>query len=150
MMKKKFSSEKGITSADIIVAVILITIFITILIVASDTLRKDSQTIEREAEAMYYAINAIEMAKGQDFSVLPAKGTNKIQNVPELQDGYIKDKDGNTTPYYQTITVEDYTELGQNFDKEPEILKKITVTIAYQQNDQEKNVTLSTIRTKEE
>lgn len=147
-MNRNFKSEKGITTSDIIISVILISILLTIITVASGGIRKNTKEIERKTQAMYYAINIIETAKGQDFSVFPTAGTNKVENIPELQDGYIKDEEGNTTPYYQTVTVQDYTELGLNYDKEPEILKIITATVSYQESNEPKSVTLSTAVTR--
>lgn len=144
----KLKSEKGVTNIDIILSVILILIFITLITVISGNLQKSNDLLERETEALYYAVDTIEDIKGQSFDILPKKGSNKIQGVLTLQDGYILDKNGKTTPYYRTITVQDYTDLPEGNGKQAEILKKITVEIAYKERNQEKKITLSTIKTK--
>ena len=97
---------------------------------------------------MYYAVDTRENIKSQSFSILPKKGTSKINGVSDLADGYIKDKSGNITSYYRTITVQDYTELSGNSSKTAEVLKKITVEIAYKDQNKNKSVTLSTIKVK--
>ncbi len=140
-MKKK---EQGVTTADIIVAVILVSVFITILLVTATNLTKNQTVLERQSQAMHYAIATIELAKGQEFSSLPPVGTNKIEGIEGLEDGYILDKRGEKTPYYRTVTVQDFTELKGNEGKQPEILKKVTVDISYQLKNEEKKVTLST------
>ena len=142
------SSEKGITIIDIILSVILISIFITIITVISGNIEKSNSNIQRDNEALYYAIDTIETVKGIDFTILPKLGTQKIQNIPKLSDGYIIDEDGENTPYYRTVTVQDYTETEEGKGKEPEILKKITVEIQYRQDNKDRKITLSTIKTK--
>ena len=149
-MKIKFHNQKGITTADVIVAVILMTIFVTILIVSSNALTKNNNEQERKAEALYYAINAIETAKSQDFNVFPKAGTDKITDVEGLDDGYISDGEGNPTPYYRTVKVQDFAEIGDNFDKQAEVLKRITVIISYKQENKEETVELSTVVSREE
>ena len=54
----------------------------------------------------------------------------------------------NVISYYRTITVQDYTELSGNSSKTAEVLKKITVEIAYKDQNKNKSVTLSTIKVK--
>lgn len=142
------SSEKGITIIDIILSVILISIFITIITVISGNIEKSNSNIQRDNEALYYAVDTIETVKGIDFTILPKLGTQKIQNIPKLSDGYIIDEDGENTPYYRTVTVQDYTETEEGKGKEPEILKKITVEIQYRQDNKDRKITLSTIKTK--
>ena len=112
--------------------------------------QKNSTKLERETEAMYYAVDTIETVKSLDFLQLPKKGTEKIENIDNLKDGYIKDKMGNITSYYRTITVQDYTEMAGKENEIPEILKKVTVKISYKDQNADKTVELSTIRTKEE
>ena len=142
------SSEKGITIIDIILSVILISIFITIITVISGNIEKSNSNIQRDNEALYYAVDTIETVKGIDFTILPKLGTQKIQNIPKLSDGYTMDEDGENTPYYRTVTVQDYTETEEGKGKEPEILKKITVEIQYRQDNKDRKITLSTIKTK--
>lgn len=141
-------SEKGITAIDMTISVILIAFFITIITMISGNIQKNNKNLKRETEALYYAIDTIENIKGQNFAILPTMGDNKIQGVEQLSDGYIKDSKGNDTSYYRTILIEDYAQ--RDSTKEAEVLKIITVNIEYKDNNKEKKVTLSTIKTKEE
>ncbi len=123
-MKINLRQEKGITGVDITLSIILISIFLGIILTVATLLQKNNNSIEYETEATYYAVNAIEKIKSLQFSSLPPKGTNKITGIPELQDGYIIDKNGEQTSYYQEITVKDYTELEGNSEKKSRDIKK--------------------------
>lgn len=59
------------------------------------------------------------------------------------------DGEGKATPFYRTVTVQDYAELDGNLDKMAEVLKKVTVIISYKQKNQTETVELSTIVSKE-
>ena len=149
-MKKIFHNQKGITTADVIVAVILITIFVAMLTVVSGTLTETNAELERQTDALYYAMKAIEIAKGQDFSKFPKAGTSKIEGIKGLENGYILDGEGNATPYYQNVKIKDFVEMDGNIDKRAELIKKVTVVISYKQENEEKTVELSTVVSREE
>ena len=142
----KIKSEKGITGIDITLSVILIAIFIGILATLSLNIQNNSKQASINAEALNYAISIIEEVKFLDFSDLPTAGNNKIAG---LEDGYIEDDEGKSTPYYRTVTVQDYTELEGKSDLKPEVVKRVTVEISYKYKNKIKTITLSTIKTKE-
>lgn len=142
----KIKSEKGITGIDITLSVILIAIFIGILATLSLNIQNNTKQAERHAEALNYAISTIEKVKSLSFSELPAAGNSKITG---LEDGYITNGNGKDTPYYRTVTVQDYTELDGNSGAKSEIVKRVAVEISYKYNNKDKTITLSTIKTKE-
>lgn len=139
-------NEKGITTIDITLSVILIAIFIAILTTLSYKIQDNSKQASRRAEALHYAIETIEKVKALSFSELPTAGTNKITG---LEDGYIKNSSGENTPYYRTVTVQDYTELEGKSEAEAEIVKRVTVEISYKYENKNKTITLSAIKTKQ-
>ncbi len=98
---------------------------------------------------MYYAINTIELAKGQDFEDFPEAGNNKFEGIEGLEDGNVVDGKGNATPFYRTVTVKDYAEMDGNIDKKAEVLKRVTVIISYKYKDENKTVELSTVVSRE-
>lgn len=139
----KIKSEKGVTGIDITLSVILIAIFIGILATLSYNVENDTKQASRQAEALDYAISTIEHVKSLNFSELPKVGNDKITG---LEDGYIKDKNGKETPYYRTVTVQDYTEIEGKSDQKAEILKRVTVEISYKYQNKNKTITLSTTK----
>ena len=70
----------------------------------------------------------------------------EVSRHMEYEDKYIQDN-GVDTPYYQTIRVEDYSEIAESTGEEeiqPDVVKKITVTIAYKSGNENKEISLST------
>ena len=53
-------NEKGITNIDIIVSIIIITLFVAIIATLMSNINGNSDSVERRAEATNYAINEIE------------------------------------------------------------------------------------------
>lgn len=129
-------SEKGATGVDIAISIIILSLFIGLIVSLMYGIGQTSKDIERKTEATNYAISEIEKLKAEDFETLESKQTS----------GYIED-----TPYYKTIKVVDYADLEENKgqDKEPGLVKKVTVEIAYKSGKEDKKVELSTVLSKE-
>lgn len=136
----KIRSEKGISGIDIIVAVILITIFVVMITMLSYQIRNNSEQIERKTQATHYAIEEIERIKSEGFEELPLLSEGKRVIKEEYIEG---------TSYYLTIYIWDYTELENNSDKTPDIVKKVDVEVSYQVNRQTEKVEISTVLSKE-
>lgn len=129
-------SEKGATGIDITISIIILSLFIGLIVSLMYGINQSSKDIERKTEATNYAISEIEKLKAEDFETLESKQTS----------GYIED-----TPYYKTIKVVDYADLEENEgqDKEPGLVKKVTVEISYKSGKEDKKVELSTVLSKE-
>lgn len=146
----KLKEEKGIAGIDIALSVIVIAVFVSIIAVLMFNIQRNEEEIKRKSEATSYAIDIIEEIKGQGFAILPATGTNKITGY---EDKYItEDGQEKATPYYQEVTVKDYSELEQNKDKdvEAEVLKIVTVKVSYISGKDNESVEISTVITKED
>lgn len=142
--------EKGIAGIDIAISLIVITVFVSIIAVLMFNIQKNEEEIKRKSEATSYAIDILEEIKGQGFAILPSAGTNKITGY---EDKYItEDGQEKATPYYQEVTVKDYSELEQNKDKdvEAEVLKIVTVKVSYKSGKNTESVEISTVITKED
>ena len=95
--------------------------------------------VERRSEAVNIAVSEIEQIKINGFSQLI--DGNDISCEKKAVDG----KDG----YYKTITVEDYADVNTNETKQRDVVKRVKVKITYKFKNQEQNVELSTILSKE-
>ena len=132
-----WKNEKGITTIDITVSIILITLFVALIAVLIYNVNKNSDSMERRAEATNYVINAIEEVKTTNFDNLQ----NSEQNIGD-------------TGYYEKITVIDYADLKREEQSEQDdsiisgLVKKVTVEVSYKDGDTTQTVDLSTIRTK--
>lgn len=142
----KFRSEKGYTGVDIAIAVIVITMFVSLIAVLIYRFNSLSNEIELKSEATAIAIDEIENIKKQGFEVYDGMNINTTE-----------DKDGNTLEnqptqkegFYRTIVVEDYTDIEENEQKISNLVKKVTVKISYMFQGKEQTVELSTILSKE-
>ncbi len=143
----KIKNERGVTVVDIVLTVIVISLFIGVIAILSNDVQMDIEQINRHSEALYYAIDTIENLKVLEFSRLPKAGTDKIDGV---DDGYIADENGNATPFYRTITVQDYTEIPGRANFKQDVIKKITVQIDYKYKNQDKTISLSLVKTNNE
>ena len=87
--------QNGIAGIDIVIALIIITIFISLIAVLTFNIQRNNEEIKRKSEATSFAIDKIEEIKGKGFSSLPQAGINTIDEYP---DGYIE-QNGSSTPY---------------------------------------------------
>ena len=139
-------SEKGITTIDITVAIILITLFVAIIATLMYQINANSASTKRNSEATSYAIAEIEKLKAQDFDTLvdTDEATNQFENITD-------ETTNQATGYSKRITITDYANLPENIDDEtivPGLVKHVTVEIAYQDGDTMQTVDLSTVITK--
>ena len=126
-----WKNEKGITTIDITVSIILITLFVALIAVLIYNVNKNSDSMERRAEATNYVINAIAEIKTTNFDNLQ----NSEQNIGD-------------TGYYEKITVKDYVDLKKEDFIMSGLVKKVTVEVSYKDGNTTQTVDLSTIRTK--
>lgn len=141
-MKKKLKEENGITGIDIIVSVIIITMFVAIIAIIFSNITSNSKGIDRKTEATYKAISLIEEIKNA--------GIENVDKFIDAEGSSILDEEKNPTPYTKKVTVIDYTEMEGNEDKIPGIVKKVTVEVSYQNGGKTEKVELSTLLTAKE
>ena len=128
-------SEKGITNIDIIVSIILITLFVAIIATLMYSINSNSKSVERRSEATNYAINTIEKIKATAFDDI-----DRLAGESDLEN----------TGYHQKIIITDYAELGDNINDDtivPGLVKKVTVEISYKDGNTTQTVDLSTVIT---
>ena len=71
----KIKEEKGITGIDITIAILVITLFVSLLITLFYNLNANSTTIQRKTEATHIAIKVIEGIKANGFSNYQSYGS---------------------------------------------------------------------------
>lgn len=142
----RLREKKGITGIDITISITLIAIFIALIATITFGIQKKSEDVQRDSDATLYAVQIIEEIKAKGFDILPDAGTHSIEGYDS---GYILDSEGKETPYYQEVTVRDYTEIPGNEEKIKDLVKEVTVKVRYKSGSEEKQVELSTIISKE-
>lgn len=129
--------QKGFAGSDIIISVIILFIFVSLISTMFYNFNISGREVERRSEAANIAVSEIEQIKINGFSQLI--NGNDISCNKETIEG----KEG----YYKTITVEDYADTDET--KQRDVVKKVNVKITYKFKNQEQNVELSTILSKE-
>lgn len=140
-------NDKGITGVDITIAVIILTIFITLITNMFYNVNMIGTSINRKSEATYIAIQVIEATKQINYDKLPSGETEEetelaIEELNTLLEdaNKINLKNG----YSVEIKVENYRKIKQDTTLE-DIIKRITVTVKYNEKAKEKNVEISTV-----
>ncbi len=139
-------NEKGYTSIDIAISVIIITMFISLIAVLVYRFNSTSNKLELQSEATSIAIDEIENIKAKGFEAY--QHMNKKTKEDENGQSLINQPTGREG-FYKTISVQDYTDIEGNEEKTKDIVKKITVKISYIFQAKEQVVELSTILLKE-
>ena len=144
-IKMNIRSQKGYTGVDIAISVIVITIFISLIAVLIYKFNSSSDELEIKSKATEIAIDEIEKIKQKGFKQYENQKSGEIESDVSVTNSEGVEIEG----FYKTILVEDYTEIGDNKDKIPNLVKRVTVTISYVNKGQENKVQLSTILSKE-
>ena len=141
---KNIKSEKGFTLIDIIVALIVILLFMSIISVLFFNITKSSKEIERESQATYIATNILEAYKAKKYDDIPIVTDKEITDGEIVVDGQpIMVQEG----YAAFVTVENYipsNEIIVNSQTQNDLVKIITVTVKYKLANKEKQVQLQT------
>lgn len=143
----KAYSEKGYTGVDVAIAVIVLTMFISLIAVLIYRFNSSSGELQKKSEALVIAIDEIEKVKFKGFETY--EKMNKETTEDENGQSLIKQETGKDG-FYKTISVQDYTDIEGNEGKEKDIVKRVTVTISYMFQGKEQNLELSTILSKGE
>ena len=150
--KIKWKSQKGITAADAVIAMLIILITVGVISMVYVNLTMNTAEIERKAGATRIATNIIENMGQVYYSEI---GTM----LDSLSDNGVATKVNNTytipgatdTKIFETTIPKGYTcEISaQNPNPSYDIVKKITVKVSYKVNNMPKEVALSKVVEKE-
>lgn len=144
-------NNKGITGVDITIAIIILALFVSLITSMFYNVTIIGRTVNRKAEAVYIAIQVIEAAKQIGYDELPKGETDETTSLTleelntKLEENAITLKNG----YSVDIKVENYRKIKGDLTLE-DILKRITVTVNYKEQNKEQSVELNTVIIKEE
>ncbi len=136
-------SQKGITSMDVTVAIMIIVIFSSIIVSLYQNYSISSKRIEREAEATEYAIETVEEIKANSSKYFDDENSNK-DTIPVYNNEVI----GNTG-FTRTANLVDYASLEGNKDKKLGYVKNVSVVVNYKIGNKDEKVELNTVISKE-
>lgn len=138
-------NEKGFTGIDIVISVIIITVFIALIANLITNINLKSTGIERKSQATSYAVQEVEKIKAQGYkNEYEDKGISKEEILDE-GDIY---NNGEFTGYHKKIKIKDYAFIQNDSTKETNLVKEITVEISYLLSNKEQKIDISTVITK--
>ena len=134
---KRFKNNKGITGIDIVVSISLIVIVLGVVITAYASYSNKSKEVKRTSTATNLAMKVIEYIEGADIAAvkdISTAGTTITANQYGLPSDFSRG----------------YTVKVKKIESSNDILKNIAfqveVTVTYKVQDEEKKVTLSTVK----
>lgn len=151
----KIKNNKGLTGVDVTIAVIILTIFVSLIANMFYNVSQIGNAVNRKSEATYVAVQIIEAMKQVNYDDLPTGLTEdttaiNLEKLNELltDENKIVLKNG----YSVDINVENYKKIkGETEGEELEdILKRVTVTVKYNEKAKEQTVELITVVVREE
>lgn len=143
----KIRNNKGITGVDITISVIILAIFISLIANMFYNVSQIGNSVSRKSEATYVAVKVIEATKQVEYDELPTGETDDTTAITleELnaflaEENKIVLKNG----YGVDIKVENYRKIKGETELK-DIIKRVTVTVKYNEKGKEQKVELSTV-----
>lgn len=136
--KLNIKGNNGITGIDLVVAIIIITIFIGLLTSLMVGLYKQATDIQKSANAMSYATQILEKVDEKTFEEV--KDLNFVENL--------KNSGEITIPEGYTVTYE-VSDLPDVASEVNEVMQKVKVRIDYKILNEEKSMFLVKLKIKE-
>jgi len=133
-----FRKENGVTGIDITIAILILTISISIIATLVFQISSNSKNVERKTQATSIAVDTIEKIKLLSYTEVVNNSTsiNDIIQEANAQEGYST-----------SVDIQKYNETAGNTSK-LDLVKKITVNVQYKINKDIEKVEISTLITR--
>lgn len=140
MKRQKIINNKGFTTGDIIIAIMLIVIFVSIITSSFYNYYISSQAKTRRTIATNAVIDVIENIEAMEYDSVSQSSVNTlIENF--IQDGTIPSE------YKVSATLQKYNEVENNKDK-LDLIKILNVKVQYTLNQKEETFEITRLITK--
>lgn len=139
--------ERGFSEIDMVISVILITIFIALIGNLIVSINLNSKNIERKTVATSYAVQEIEKIKSQKY--IDDYEDKGIENEDIIEEKDIVDSSGNFSGYHKKVSIKDYVLIQDDDTKQVNLVKEVIVEVSYKIGNEDKNVKISTYISKE-
>lgn len=138
----KLKNERGFTTADVVVAILIIVVFAGIIVTLYRNYVLVSKQVERKAQATNYAVELIEEIKQNSDEYFTEENEFEDRTIVANNEPLEEN-----SAYSKTITVEDYS--LTNEEAAPGVVKTVNVTVSYNLEGKVESVQLSTVISKE-
>ena len=135
---KNIKNETGITGIDLVIAIIIMSIFIGIITTLMTNIYRQSLEVQASSYAMAYATVILEKIKKKSFE--------EVQNPNFIEE--LKESGEITMPddYKITLDISNPDNVTQDVAS---VIKKATVTVSYNVNNKEQSMSISKLKVKE-
>ena len=146
----KIKNNKGFVGVDTSIAIIILLIFIPTITAMIYNINKENKNVERKSQALNFAVNVMETAKGIGTKDLTLENMEKeitnlysaeIQQNSNTTDGIINISKDDVN-YNLTITIQDYNEIDDTVAQNK--AKPVKVIVTYLSGGKEQKIELST------
>ena len=136
--KNIYKNEKGVTIIDLVIAIIIMSVFVGVITTLMAKIYKQSIEVQVSSNAMAYATTVLEKIDEKSFE--------EVQKPSFLQK--LKESGEITIP--EEYTIELNVENPENVSEEiTDFIKKATVTVKYKIKNEEKSISISKLKVKE-
>lgn len=147
-MKINFKNERGITTVDALIAIILLTLFVGLIATLAYNVLAISTNAKRNAMANNYIVDFYEYVDKLKFEDVTEETLLKYIN--ENEDTLITATNSNeinnlTSPYKLKINVENYMPSGQTVDN---LVKIVSVSLNYKTGKKDNTIDIQRIKSK--
>lgn len=142
----RIKSERGAVGVDIAIAIVVMFLFVSIIATLSYRFQSGNEEITLKSQALDIAVKEIERIKKEGFETYETMNSTSDTGITNKDLGQ---EDSKNEGFYETVIVEDYTEIVENNENIiSNLVKKVTVTINYTFKAQTQEVSLSTVLSK--
>lgn len=127
MKKQKYIDQRGVTSSDIIVSVVIIMLFVSVITTGFYNYYKSVQSKNRTTIATNIVVDVIENVEMLQYDEVTKENINNIVETLK-SDGTI------SKSYTVTVDLQNYNETEGNMDKK-DLIKILKVKVTYGDND---------------
>lgn len=136
--KNRYKREEGVTIIDLVIAIIIMSIFVGVITTLMTGIYKQSLEVQISSNAMSYATIILEKIDEKSFEEV--QNPNFVENLQASGEVTIPEE------YTIKLSVENPDNASKDVS---DVIKKATVTVCYKIRNEEKSISISKLKVKE-
>ena len=136
--KNRYKREEGVTIIDLVIAIIIMSIFVGVITTLMTGIYKQSLEVQISSNAMSYATIILEKIDEKSFEEV--QNPNFVENLQASGEVTIPEE------YIIKLSVENPDNASKDVS---DVIKKATVTVCYKIRNEEKSISISKLKVKE-
>ena len=136
--KNRYKREEGVTIIDLVIAIIIMSIFVGVITTLMTGIYKQSLEVQISSNAMSYATIILEKIDEKSFEEV--QNPNFVENLQASGEVTIPEE------YTIKLSVENPDNVSEEVS---DVIKKATVTVCYKIRNEEESISISKLKVKE-